>query len=938
LKPLASGFFWLTLRRCLTAVLLFAAVAPHEAEAASGPAGSLTASTTTAFVGQNITFTAIANGTPGNQPPTVLDFGNGTSVALVQPYPQFVTHFYGVPGVYVAKLELAASLTVIGQVTITVANPATFTLTGNPSSIIAGQVVTFTATTGAKPVPGAYVDFGDGTNAAAPSNFNQIQHRYGAPGLYTARLAAVGSIGTLATSPVSVTQNPVQVPVGQVYSTFLVASPVLAGADTAISISFRIFTPFALGPTGVSPLQAIVELATEKGKVVQRSDPFALPFTQQNVNSAQTVMIPYTVPADAGGNYLVTVYVRSATGGTIAIGRPQPVQIIGGPDPKPVITNAFHANGAIITGSGANRGAYGVNLGLTTAAQWATDELLLTGLFDPVSKKVDPLLTFMSATPAPITSPNATPAPNSTSTEVDSGQVPPPPTSVSPAPEQSGAPPSPSPEGSEMPTPPSHGSAPPNPTPTPKAERVHDVLSATPTPQPAPQGSSSTPSAMPSPQLTPPPALPPAAAPPPAPAPTPTSTPLQFKDVVGRTDAALPAIIGSKETLRGADATYVLGSGWTFHGGGGYFQLPSNTTTERTGGLLDIAKTWMQGQDTFRISLSDNSDSVNKFVQTGTTGPLRVGAGVFEYTDQVTPHLRWLITGGQSNTYQLTGGLPTLYDTADQTDLLYSVGTTSVDVNYHNAGPQFGTLSGASALSDRAGGAGTLSFTTSPISQVQVGYARDDVRSVFSSSTRTNAVFNMTPPHFPGIALTVERDTALSPGSDATTNTGNLVLNHSGLSSFTVSGNLTAVHDSLNPEAYSTQRTGVFTYQYANGPHTLGFGVNGTNTTSVNPSALVTTSVNYGFTFGGRSPPNTTGQPWTPGIRYFEMKFALSNANSQAPTAGSHADIATGLLSWHMTPQLAPGLEANYSKTYTVFPLPSTTQNSFLRFRLDVNM
>ncbi|HEY6358516.1 MAG TPA: hypothetical protein VIX35_09750, partial [Vicinamibacterales bacterium] len=240
--------------------------------------------------------------------------------------------------------------------------------------------------------------------------------------------------------------------------------------------------------------------------------------------------------------------------------------------------------------------------------------------------------------------------------------------------------------------------------------------------------------------------------------------------------------------------------------------------------------------------------------------------------------------------------------------------------------------------SDRAGGSTSLSFTTSPISQLQLGYGHDVVRSVFSDSTRANAVFNVTPAHLPGIALTLERDTAAAPGSKATTNSLNLGLNKSGLSTFTVTGTLVAVSDALNPEAYSTQRTGVFTYQYANGPHTLGFGVNATNTTSANPTATVSESVNYGVTFGGHLPPNTTGQPFTPGTRYFEMKFALTNVNAQAITAGSHTGTLTGLLSWHVTPQLAPGIEANYQKQYLVFPILDTMQNSFLRFRLDVNM
>jgi hypothetical protein len=933
MKLLASGVFSLASRWFVAAAMGCIALLPLAAGAQPPGGGTLSASTTLAVPGQTITFTAIVP-TPinGVAPPTFLIFGDGTQVDLAPPYPAFAPHAYTLPGTYVARLTTVSGA-LIAQVTITVRAAATFSLSASPTSVIAGQNVTFHATTGASPVPGAYVDFGDGSSAPVPSNFNTFFHRYGSPALYTARLLVVGDLGTLAQTQVNVTPNSVEVPVGQVYSTFLVASPVLAGADTAISLSYRIFTPFVIGSTGVSPLQAIVELSTMKGVVIQRSDPFALPFTQQNVNAPQTVMIPYTVPADAGGNYLITVYVRSATGGTVAIGRPQSIQIVGGPDPAPIITNAFHANGAILTGSGANRGSYGVNLGITTAAQWSNDELLLTGLFDPVSKKVDPLLTFVSATPAPITSPNATPAPNSTSTQVDSGSVSPPPTNSSPEP--SSEPPGPKPSGPSTPAPsgaPSSSSTPhPTVAPSPhsaneRAAAVADTSVPAPTASVAPNLPTPTP---------PPPA--PQPAPPPVPQ-TPPPTPLQFKDVVGRTDASLPGIIGSKETLRGADLTYVLPSGWTFHGGGGYFQLASNATTERSGGLVDIGKTWLNGADSFRVALSDNSDNVNKFVPTGPTGPLRVGAGVFEFSDMLTPHIKWLVTGGQSNTYQLTGGLPTLTDSAAQTDLNYNVGSTTFDVEYHNAGAQFGTLSGASALTDRAGGGATLSFTTSPISQLQLGYGHDAVRSVFSNTTRANAVFNISPAHLPGVSLTLERDTAAAPGTKATTNSLNLGLNKSGISTFSVTGTLVAVNDAMNPEAYSTQRAGVFTYQYANGPHTLGLGINATNTTSASPAATVSESINYGFTFGGRLPPNSSGQPYTPGTRYFETRFVLSNVNSQAIMAGSHTATFTGLVSWHVTPQLAPGIEGNYQKQYMAFPVLTTTQNSFLRFRLDVNL
>jgi hypothetical protein len=398
----------------------------------------------------------------------------------------------------------------------------------------------------------------------------------------------------------------------------------------------------------------------------------------------------------------------------------------------------------------------------------------------------------------------------------------------------------------------------------------------------------------------------------------------------------MPSVIGSKETLRGIDATYALQSGWTLHGGGGYLQLPSNTTTERTGELLDVIRAWDAGADSFRLAFSRNQDDVNKFVQTGTTGPLDVTAGVFEFTDQLTPHIKALLTGGRSDTQPETEGLPAYDDTVDQADVVYNVGSTTFDMQYHNAGPQFGTLSGASALSDRAGGGATLNLTTSPISTLALVYGNDLVRSVFSRTTNTNATFNIVPPRWPGITVGLERDTALAPGSDSLTKTVNFGLSRTGISSITISGVLAAVSDSLMPEAYSTTRTGVFTYQYANGAHTFGAGLNATDTTSAASTGTVTESLNYGFTFGGHAPPNPNGRPLPPS-RNFETKFVLSNVNMRALASGGHTATLTGLLSWHVTPQIAPGVEFNYQRHYDDQPTLDT-ETSFARLRLDVNI
>jgi hypothetical protein len=901
----------------------------------AAPVGSLVPNSTTALVGQPIAFSVDLS---NEAVESTVFFGDGSFVAVLPPYPTTIVHAYAAAGTYNVTQTVVGTPGPVAAVRVTILSPALFSLSAAPNSVIAGELVTFSAGVGGA-LPGAFVDFGDGTNAPAPMAFDRIPHRYQNPGFYTATLRVIGQGQPFASAPVSVAPNQVAVPAGQVYSTFMVGSPVLAGTDTSIALSYRIFTPFVIGPSGVSPLQAIVELTDTHGNVIQRSDPFALPFTQQTVNAPQTVMIPYTVPADAGGDYLVRVYVRADTGGTVAVGRAQPLQIIGGPDPAPHVSNAFHASGAVLSSSGTNRGGYGVNMGLTTALQWSTEELMLAGTFDPVSKKIDPVLTWQSATPAPVTAPDATAAPNTSTSQVDSGHVPAPPSSGG-GPEAAG---SPTPVGTAPPSPsatPQPNGGLPQSTPSPKAgqdlSRDDPALVSAATASPAPTAANAAPGGTMTTGGAAAEQAGPAVTPAPAPnAGQPAPPPLNFKNVVGKTDASMPAVIGSKETLRGVDATYALQSGWTFHGGGGWLQLPSNTTTEETGELLDVSKGWDAGADALRFAYSRNQDNVNKFVQTGTAGPLDVTAGVGEFTEQITPHLKGLLTGGYSNSQPETGGAKALVDSVNQADLAYNVGTLTADVNYHNAGPQFGTLSGASALTDRAGGGASLNFAPSSISTLALTYGHDVLRSVYTGTTNTNLTYNVTPPKWPGITFSLERDTSLAPGSDATTKTVNLGLSKTGISSVTLTGTIAAVSDALAPESYSTTRTGVFTYQYANGAHTFGGGLNATDTTSAATTATVTESLNYGFTFGGRTPPNPGGTPMMP-VRDFEMKFALTNVNTRALLTGGYTPTATGLLSWHITPQLAPGIEFNYQRHYDDNPAMNT-ETSFARFRLDVN-
>ncbi len=292
---------------------------------------------------------------------------------------------------------------------------ATGTIFAQPGTAAVGQPVTFSVN--ATPTIGLpttfALNFGDGTSTAVTPPATTLIHQYGTPGTKLVTLMATSpSVRTVVARTIvtvlpTVVPNIARVPLGEILDTVTVGSPVLAGTQLGIILHYRIASPFASLDNGLTDLQAVVDLHDARGKLVRRSDPVPLSILPLAPSAIQTAVIPYFVPVDAGGNYEIVVYIRASQGGTIASSRALRIHVLGGPDPAPILHNVIHLNGALVAGPPVPGSSGSLNFGMTTALQWPTYGLTITGLYDPISRKSDPLFDLASATPGPVAAPDA---------------------------------------------------------------------------------------------------------------------------------------------------------------------------------------------------------------------------------------------------------------------------------------------------------------------------------------------------------------------------------------------------------------------------------------------------------------------------------------------------------------------------------------------------
>ena len=236
--------------------------------------------------------------------------------------------------------------------------------------------------------------------------------------------ALLAAAAVLNGGPALAQAGALRVPVGAIYSSIPMPSPVLAGNDTSIIVSYDVLTPpsgFSFG--NVPAMQAIVELEDAHRVTLQRMDPVPVPTAVFGGGTVQTLTIPVTVPSDAAGLYYVRTYMRAAgLGGTVAIGPRSPLMVIAGPDPSAKIASQVRANGSIevgpritvsstgVTSSGSASGSF--DSSFKTALQYPDHTLTFGTSFNASSRRVDPLVTLTPPSSGPINSPMQTTAPS----------------------------------------------------------------------------------------------------------------------------------------------------------------------------------------------------------------------------------------------------------------------------------------------------------------------------------------------------------------------------------------------------------------------------------------------------------------------------------------------------------------------------------------------
>ncbi len=369
----------------------------------TAPSDALTVAPTSSLVGQTVNATAtFASATFKS---ATLAFGDGAT-ASVPLGTTTVPHAYAAPGLYTLTLAdprgllLATASERVGtQAATIVAQPAA-QLVGTPFTFTVGVTTTFGVVS-----PPVSVTFGDGTSAALGGS-GTLQHAYAAAGSY--QVAVVSAAGAmLAATNVVAELASARIPLGTIYATSFTVSPVLAGNDTSILLVYSLATPASTFVNERLGLQAVVDLLTAQGELVRRSDPFAIDFAGAAGSGVRSATIPYSVPLDASGAYLVRVYLRSAVGGTIAVGSPVPLLVLSGPDPQPTVVDQFHSNGAVEFGPREGPGSTTINASAATSFQYPTYSINLEGLFDPISHRSEPLLTVKSSSQAPLGSPSS---------------------------------------------------------------------------------------------------------------------------------------------------------------------------------------------------------------------------------------------------------------------------------------------------------------------------------------------------------------------------------------------------------------------------------------------------------------------------------------------------------------------------------------------------
>jgi hypothetical protein len=288
------------------------------------------------------------------------------------------------------------------------APPPDASLFANPFEVRVGERVTFTGFVGSGTTLPVVLTFGDGQDTLVTTATFSLSHAYSHPGEAIAFLRTLSG-AFLDAAAIEVVADSPRVPLGAIYSTTINISPVLAGSVVSVSLTYRIAVPGAGYPSLPSDelpgLQLIVDLEDSNGNLIHRGDPTLL--YPLRFDAMQHTTVSYSVPVDARGTYRVRAYIQAVDRGTIAIGAPTPLDVIGNSPNDSVDARGVHISGSVEAGRRPQIIGETINPGMTLSSQQRLSTSALSAFSDPTSNRVDPLLVLTSLLPARLSSPNA---------------------------------------------------------------------------------------------------------------------------------------------------------------------------------------------------------------------------------------------------------------------------------------------------------------------------------------------------------------------------------------------------------------------------------------------------------------------------------------------------------------------------------------------------
>jgi PKD repeat protein len=894
----------------------------------------------------NITVSLTSLGGLTGPAPLVLNFGDGTTTTLPSYTGASYQHTYAAVGTYSVTLT-APGFGTIGSNIVQVVQQNQALLVPPapvPANVPADIVVNITPAAGVGVSP-LRLAFGDGT-AIIVNSSGTYPHAYPGPGTYAVTLSNLFSNLPISTQQIVVDGVTPRVPVGTIYSSSFTNSPVLAGGETHILIQYSLALP-SMG-TVFDPIEGYVDLLDAKGKLVRRSDDFEIEATDYSGPGVHTTSIPYDTPVDAHGTYQTRIILRSAGGGTISVGPPATLIIIGGPDPSISVNAQFHDTGAVEVGPHAGEPGATFDAGISGGFILPTYSGAISGLFDPISRKSDPLLTIKSGA-SPISAPDATPAPTAA-----------PAPSVSPSVAPSVAP---SASATVLPgTPPGQNYAP-QPTAVPSPAATGSPTAATVAQQafavPDRAAAYATPSV--------PVAGPVAATSPPQPATTDAPVPHTYTDLGGRGQLTLPDALGGGSPLRGVDVLDTLGP-VAYQVGYGYSSLGTADTSPERAAVADLTRTF--GSDgSLRVAYFGRQDDPDHYpIMMGATGPLVTDSEALVFSAPTIDGFKLAMSGAVSDAHGLQSDYQTS-DAADKLDLTYAHGSYNFAFDYHNAGALFAVGSGPGAASDRTGFASSSTIPLGAAVQVALNYNKDEARSAFSRQSDAGSMFSFTLPKSSTLSLGYKRDTQVAPTASTVNDSETAAIGtHLGIGTIALNASVSDARDLINAVNSAVTRTASFQYALQSNGHAFGFGVNATNVTAPGaaaPAVMATATpdptvgdptsmsapggvgssmvapvtgaggnaqigetMTYGFPFGGR----VVGGAIVHGL---ELQLSASNTAQHSLSAGGYDEMLSSILSYHLTPHLALGLRGEYDWHGDIDP-DNRHKASAIRIRLDL--